>query len=82
MLSRSRADGEIEWKAWRASAISRGEESHMTVNRKTATSKTKSVQKSAGSYVLSPAKGPRTLSHKTIKAAVEKVFKERLARNV
>ncbi len=54
----------------------------MTVNRKTATSKTKSVQKSAGSYVLSPAKGPRTLSHKTIKAAVEKVFKERLARNV
>lgn len=40
-----------------------------------------SVKKSTGSYVLSPPNGPRTVSHKRIKEAVEKVFRERLVAN-
>lgn len=35
----------------------------------------------AGSYVLSAPNGPRTLSHRRIKAAVEKVFRERAYAN-
>ena len=38
-------------------------------------------KKTTGSYVLSAPKGPRTVSHKRIKGAVEKVFRERLVAN-
>lgn len=34
--------------------------------------------KGPASHILSPAKGPRTIPHRRIKAAVEKVFRERL----
>ena len=36
-----------------------------------------SSRKAAGSYILSAPKGPRTLSHRRIKQAVERVFQER-----
>jgi hypothetical protein len=41
----------------------------------------KSTNKTVGSYVLSAPKGPRTVSHKRIKEAVEKVFRERPVAN-
>jgi hypothetical protein len=39
----------------------------------------KTVRKKAGSYILAPAKGPTNVSHRRIKKAVEKVFRERSA---
>jgi hypothetical protein len=54
----------------------------MTVTRKTPTTSKKPAQRPAASYVLSAPKGPRTISHKQIKQAVEKVFRDRLAGNV
>lgn len=36
-----------------------------------------SSREAAGSYILSAPKGPRTLSHRRIKEAVEKVFQGR-----
>ena len=35
----------------------------------------------AASYILSAPKGPRTVSHRQIKTAVEKVFRERAEAN-
>jgi len=32
---------------------------------------------SAAAHILQPAKGPRTISHRQIKDAVEKIFRER-----
>ena len=39
----------------------------------------KAARKKAGSYILAPAKGPTKVSHRRIKRAVEKVFRERSA---
>jgi len=39
----------------------------------------KAARKKGASYILAPAKGPTNVSHRRIKRAVEKVFRERSA---
>ena len=41
------------------------------------TAKKARVSKRAAAHIMSAPKGPRTVSHQRIKAAVEKVFRER-----
>lgn len=37
----------------------------------------KLASRNAAAHILQPAKGPRTISHRQIKEAVEKIFRER-----
>ena len=47
----------------------------ITKSKKAVSAKVASAK--AAAHILPAAKGPRTVSHRTIKAAVEKVFRER-----
>ncbi len=55
----------------------------MTTKRPGAAAKSKSAEAKktavakAGAHILQAAKGPRTVSHRKIKEAVDKVFRER-----